>query len=431
MDVGKHNKATSLVDTGQVVTWWECIFKHAGMVAEPDHFIEVRKIGLREGQLFQESMSFQPWAGDNPDNAAMHFVAKRVFHAAENGVGAFMSPSILSDRRATDESVKYLLAVTVDLDTGDTFEKLGKITETGLRPTLIVASGGETETLQPKLHIHFRLSEPCDEPWKVAHVREVLAARFGGDGSFKRIPQVVRIPGSVHDKDLSNPKPVLITHQDPDAEHDLSDFCEILGIDFNNIPAEYMWSDERQGVSASGEYTGKDPEKQKERLKEITGTVIHEGGTDDTRFQRFTEYAGRMIMHARLGEMTVQEAYGVISSWNETNVSPPWPEQRVRQEFEALLRLDRSKNPEAWSALDNHEAVKAEAAKSQEEFNIDAFIARDRYKSAPPEVPWIIDNMIIEKNIHALVADGGVGKTYLALDMGMRIAAGVGEDFLG
>jgi len=428
-----QNKRISLVSGEHVFQWWDCIFRHAPMVASPEHFIEVRKIGTISGNIFNESIHCQPWLEEaDTDLTAVNFISSRVFHAAQSGVGVFMSPSILSDRRATDESVKYLLAVTLDLDTGDTFSKLDVVVkELGLKPTLIVASGGTTELGQPKLHIHFRLSEPCDEPWKVAHVREVLASKCGGDGSFKRIPQVVRIPGSVHEKNPAYPRPVQILNAEPDQEYDLSDFCEVLGIDFNNIPPEFFWSDEKQGVSKTGEFIGKDPEAQKDRLKQITGTVIEAGGDEkDSRWQRFTEYAGRMVMHARLGEVSLEEAYQTVYGWTQTNMSPPWPDQRISQEFGALVKLDKNKNPDAWAALEPRE-VKTKTASSQEDWSVRNFVARRQFVGKPKPIPYIVSEFLIENTVHALVADGGVGKTYMALDLALRMAIGPSENFLG
>lgn len=432
----KKKTGTDLVNAEDILMWWNCIFRHADMVASPEDFIEVRKVGVLNGSVFNESIPIQPWLFDDgdtgADKAAFSSIRSRVVFAAEVGVGAFMSPSILSDRSATDESVKYLLAVTLDLDSGNTFEKLSQLEKAGLKPTLIVGSGGVTEENTPKLHIHFRLSEPCGEPWKVAHVREVLAKRFGGDSSFKRIPQVVRIPGSVHDKNPDDPKPVQIMHADPDHEYDLSDFCDLLDIDFNNIPAEYFWSDEKQGVSGTGDFIGKDPEAQKDRLKQITGTVISAGGDEnDSRWQRFTEYAGRMVMHARLGEISLEEAYQTVYSWTQTNMSPPWPDARIAQEFGALVKLDKNKNPEAWAALEPKSVEVVQPEKTKETWTLKDFRITDRYKTDPPPVPWLVEELLIENTIHALVADGGVGKTYLALDMAMRLAAGEGEEFLG
>lgn len=422
-DTTTKEDITGLIRPEDIATWWDCMFRHADQVATPDTMIEVRKIGMRNGELFQESLPCQPWLGVEP----VSFITGRVEQAAKAGVGVFMAPALLKDRRATDESVTHLVGVTVDLDTGDTMSKLQKLVDMGLKPTLVVASGGITEEGNPKIHVHYRLSEPCDEPWKVAHVREAIARQIGGDSAFKRIPQVVRIPGSVHEKDPSNPKLVAVVISDPDIEYDLTKFEDVLGLDFNNVPDWSMWSDAKQGVAGAF----KDPEKQHDRFVEISSTVIHAGGNDaDSRFRRFSEYTGHMIQLARVGKMSVKEAYDSVEVWNQERMSPPWPAQRVIQEFGALLERDKKNNPDAWAALEPKQ-VETASAQTLEEWTVRKFIARKQFIGAPPPVAYIVDNFLIENEVHALVADGGVGKTYMALDLAIRCAIGEGDSFLG
>lgn len=418
----------SLVKPGFIAQWWGVMFRYGQFVAK-DHQIELRKIGSHDGEIFQESQSYQPWIEEDPDLAAVQWMLKRIETAAEAGVGAFMAPAILNDRRATDESVKYLVGVTVDLDTGDTIAKMQKLISMGLRPTMIVASGGTTMEGQPKLHLHYRLDEPCDEPWKVAHVREVLAHKVGGDGSFKRIPQVVRIPGSVYDKAGCEARTVSIVECYDELEYGLGKFAEVLDIDFEAIPDIFMWSDAQQGVHGR-----KDPERQAERFREISSTIIHEGGTTDTRFARITELAGRYIYDARCGRCTVEEALAMLHSFNETNVSPPFLPGRVTREFRALLALDRKNHAEAWAAQEITAApVEVTSTAEPSEWSWAKFKAKDLFVGEPPPIEWVVDQFLIENNAHALVADGGVGKTYMALDLAMRVAIGArpGNSYLG
>jgi putative DNA primase/helicase len=65
---------------------------------------------------------------------------------------------------------------------------------------MIVASGGVTRAGQDKLHVYWALSEPTDEIRKVAALRETIARKVGGDLSFKRPGQVIRVPGTIYGK---------------------------------------------------------------------------------------------------------------------------------------------------------------------------------------------------------------------------------------
>src|SRR3546814_14927079 len=66
--------------------------------------------------------------------------------------------------------------------------------------TMVVYSGGTTDSGHPKLHVYFALTEPTAETARVGRLRHVLAGKCGGDPAFQRITQIIRVPGTVHAK---------------------------------------------------------------------------------------------------------------------------------------------------------------------------------------------------------------------------------------
>lgn len=100
----------------------------------------------------------------------------------------------------TLDKVAALTAILLDIDSGDTAAKRAFVTERLGKPSMVVASGGSTEEGTPKLHLYWLLDEPNEKVERVAAVRKTLALKVGGDPSFGRATQVVRIPGSVHAK---------------------------------------------------------------------------------------------------------------------------------------------------------------------------------------------------------------------------------------
>jgi hypothetical protein len=408
--------------------------------------IEIRKIGKimqADGSVkpFDESVSCglvpQFGAGADWHTHLAEWVIRRLEQAAKGGVGAFMAPAILNDRRANDQSVRQLVSVCADFDSGNPAEKLKALNaRLGFRPTFVVRSGGITFEGHPKLHVHWRLKEPCAEPWKVAYIREQIALQFGGDASFKRIPQVIRIPGAYYDKGNGMASTELIDGTDADQEVDLGDFEEVLNIDWNKLDPQSMWGQR--------EFT-KSPEQKAQRMQQLQNEVIKEGGSDtDNRWQRFSEFAGHQIRQARMRMQSVEEANTSVHLWVQNNMVPSWDRQRVENEFKALLGKDRATHADAWAEhfkppiqllqplpgqqpapVQPTEAGPAiEPVLDPNEFEIDTFDVGSLYAGKPPPVPYIIDNFLIEGAIHALVADGGVGKTYLGLDLAMRVAAG-------
>jgi hypothetical protein len=149
------------------------------------------------------------WNLSLPLGASIEELMPRVLEAAQRWgqylIGTFIVPalmdlSILDDNKGTDDRVKLFTAVCVDIDKGDTDAALAHLSQRFGRPTMIVHSGGTTETGKPKLHLWWALKEPTSEVAKVADLRERMALLVGGDPSFKRVGQVIRVPGTVYAK---------------------------------------------------------------------------------------------------------------------------------------------------------------------------------------------------------------------------------------
>src|SRR3546814_8717863 len=111
-----------------------------------------------------------------------------------------MRPDAAMHSDAGEEHVAEFTTILVDLDSGDTDGKLRWV-ETHIGPaTMVVYSGGTTDSGHPKLHVYFALTEPTAETARVGRLRHVLAGKCGGDPAFQRITQIIRVPGTVHAK---------------------------------------------------------------------------------------------------------------------------------------------------------------------------------------------------------------------------------------
>lgn len=431
------------------------IFQNANDI-QPTDQIEIRKIGqvMSGGAMkpFDESiacgMAAQFGTADDWQPLFAEWTCRRLEQAASAGVGAFMAPALLTDRRANDGSVRALVSVCADFDSGNPEEKLRAINQRfGFHPTMVIRSGGVTSEGFSKLHVHWRLAEPCTETWKVAYIREQIALQYGGDVSFKRIPQVIRIPGALYEKNGKYATTEIIEH-DEHQEADIWLFEDVLNIDWDNLDAQSMWGQR--------EHQKTDAERQ-QRLKQLQSEKIHEGGSDtDNRWQRFSEYAGHQIRQARSRMMTVDEAKESVHLWVENNMVPSWDRQRVDNEFKALLQRDKVNNADVWrehvlppiTIQDRGEDRPMQAPKptdaalstqeipvvDPEVFSINTFDVGSLYAGQPAPVPYLIQNLLIDGATHAMVADGGVGKTYLGLELAMRAAAGPefrGNKFMG
>ena len=149
----------------------------------------------------------------------------------DDPVAVFAPPvATFSDSyRARTDDLKNGLAISVEVDAGDTAMARTKL-EGLLGPaTIVVQSGGEwiddrTGEIHPKLHIHWRLSEATTTPQehqRLQDARWLAAVLVGADRSAAPSAHPLRWPGSWNRK--AAPKLAMIVADNPDAEVHLAD----------------------------------------------------------------------------------------------------------------------------------------------------------------------------------------------------------------
>ena len=137
-------------------------------------------------------------------------------------------------KRARTEDLVNGVAISVDLDSGDTMAKRRKL-ESVLGPaTVAMHSGGEwldgmTGELHRKMHLHWRLSEPTTTPEEHAQLqsaRWLAALLVDVDRTAAPSAHPLRWPGSWNLK--AAPRMAEIADEDPDAEVHLGDVLAAL-----------------------------------------------------------------------------------------------------------------------------------------------------------------------------------------------------------
>ena len=167
----QEGQVISVLGIGEKGTPQEGVFRERQIV--PPAFV-----GLAHKHL-------KRWAG----HEVAGFIVPAVLHAAAQDKGD-----------VTLDKVAALTAIVLDIDSGDVSAKAKLVTEPLGKPSMTVASGGMTEEGKLKAHLYWLFNEPCEDVERVAALRKTLAAKTGGDQSFGRATQVVRVPGSVHAK---------------------------------------------------------------------------------------------------------------------------------------------------------------------------------------------------------------------------------------
>lgn len=207
-----HPANAELVDQGR-----EDLREHLEMLFgtvdfEPHHVIGLRGIG-EKGTSQEGVHAEQVWIQVGAGEALFDTVFAAARKWACWGVACFVIPGVLRECKGTAEAVELMTALPVDLDSGDTDAKL-RWARNAFEgpPTMVIRSGGTTETGHPKRHAWWKLTEASADIPACMAARHDLARLCGGDGALGlpadavrgvdigRAHQPIRLAGTVHGK---------------------------------------------------------------------------------------------------------------------------------------------------------------------------------------------------------------------------------------
>ena len=371
-------------------------------------YINVRGIGEKgtdgEGEFREDKFIDLADCADPETEVWRHVERWSEFNRA-----SFVVPAILSQPRGTSENVSEFRSIVVDLDSGDIDAKHAFLEKMMGEPTAVVMSGGEIEGMR-KRHLWWSLMDPCKDIEGFIKLRDEVAKKGGGDmqfglgvegNPFGRAHQPVRLAGSTHGKN-NIIKQVAIKVDTRSAQ--------VYGFDLirERVIVQHAAFD-GSTVSAS------EPIFRAERAQVDLSEKVYEGGDDEkNRFSQFSRVCGFYISTVRRGEKTLDEAKEALFGWMEVNMVPPWPLQRAEREWHAVLSRDMA----------NHgpmpEPVKPMIADGD---GLEVWAAHRWSMSEKPKRRFLVDNLILAGKHQLLVAEGGAGKTFLMLDLAIKVAS--------
>ena len=195
-----HHLARPAPDRATLARFVHALFKHAN----PDTFVSLR--GFDQFDNSQPPQHIEAVAAGD-----LAYVVERAVYGAGivgEARGVFAPPiaTFTNSSRAGAADLADGLAISVDLDAGDTGAKLRELTAILGVPTVVVASGGEwpdpaTGAVHDKLHLHWRLAAPARTPEdhaRLCDARRWAAQLTGGDGTAGPIVHPLRWPGTLH-----------------------------------------------------------------------------------------------------------------------------------------------------------------------------------------------------------------------------------------
>jgi hypothetical protein len=383
--------------------------KHLSLLFGQDAkgYVCLRGIGekgtAREG-VFREDIFIEPALGWE------RFVSAVIFHATRWGqhdVATFIVPCTLKDERGTAENCDVFRTVCADFDTGDTDAKLAFVEQHIGKAHLVVLSGGTTDEGSPKRHAYWGIDNT--NVAEVVALRDAIARKVGADIQFGlgvdgnpygRAHQPIRLAGSIHGKSgvrrlvvierevfgHANPTIQMDVAKMPDSEWKLEDKPADTLTASSNTPAVNLLTED---VKAGAD-----------------GTI--------TRWSAFNGVAGHYIHTARVGKLTMDAARLATFGWMQAHMDPPWPDARFNTEWQGLLRND----------IATHGPMPEPEKPILEEGKGLAVWAAHRWSlGEKPTRQFLVDKLIVAKAHQLIVAEGGAGKTFLMLDLALKVAA--------
>lgn len=409
-----------LVDRDEVREYLHLLFGNHPF--SPTEWVCLRGIGEkgtpREGE-FREDIFYQPIKGDITDLITDHVVRWSQHHVA-----SFIVPAVLKEKKGTAENVCLFTNLVIDLDSGNTDERMLFLRDHVGIPTFVVASGGRTESGHIKRHCYYVLTEGTPDVARAIALRDELSRKAGGDlmmglgvdsNPYGRAHQPVRIAGSVHAK---HGNAVRCAFEFASGPHWPID---VLADKIANMPAaEWSHAPAVAAPMSAGELFHPLSGAAGHSISDTLNSDCYEGQEGpNNRFNSLSRIIGFYIGLARRGEMTIDAAKQESHGWMLAHMKPPYPDSRFEGEFDKLLKLDTGRlgpiSPTPAPTIIPKPEPKPEG--------ILGWAVSRWIKEPAPQHDWIVDQLLVRGEPALFVAEGGAGKTGLLIDLARKIAA--------
>lgn len=329
-------------------------------------------------------------------------------------IGSFVVPAVLSQRAAdmgdvTRDKILALTGIILDIDSGDTDKKSAYVSSALGKPTMVVASGGLTEAGKPKLHLYYLLNEPSEEVDRVAELRKMLALKVGGDQAFGKATQIIRVAGTVHAK-CGKPSVCRILARS-EMEYSLDDLAETIEAMLPMPEIEPAKPKETPPVLTAAGIMDFTPRQ--DTALAAMHRDIHEGGQELNRWGEFNKVAGFQISEARGGRIKLEDAYNHTYGWMLERMKPEWPLLKFEHEFRKLVTVDVRRH----GPFPQYQVPSAATARK---------LRVERFSDIGASLTniWLVRNWIPAAGIALIYGNPGSGKSFWAIDLAIKIAAG-------
>lgn len=433
-------------DAASIRAFLDALFRHA----DPGTFLSLRAFDQAERNRPPVLIEGVKINGDLAPLAAR--AAAAAGKAANGRAPAVFAPPVATfdnPNKARVQDVANGVALSVELDECDTGRARARLEFLIGPATVVVASGGEwadpaTGEVHPKLHLHWRLTEPTRSPDDHARLREarwLAAVLVGADRTAVPIPHPLRWPGSWNMK--SRPRLAGIAGGDADAEIELGDALERL--------AEAVEAAGLSGLATAGPHVPGEPQAP---LADVASALAFVPNADLhwSDWNRIGMAAWRATGGATEG-LEAWEAWSAKSGkhdpkgceerWNHYRASPPskigagtifflaraagWqgrggrPDRAEPPPFAERAEAEAPPTPPKQEPSASPPAAAAEQAKPAVWRRSD-----DWDEAAIPARPWIARGYLLRGSVTVAAGMGSAGKS--SLMVGWAVAAALGAE---
>lgn len=259
-------------------------------------------------------------------------IAAFIREGDRRGLACYCVPGIIrEDGKASAADVVSMSTLCLDIDNGDIESVARAACDAIGSPTMTILSGGITCEGVAKRYLFWRLSRETTVE-KVCLLRQRIAAAFGGDQSFGRAHQPIRLPGSLHKK--ASPRLVEIIQYDPQASVDPWQA---------ELKLPRLGAASRRGVSSALGL------QKRVSLDDLITRDVGHGDAEVTRFEAITRMAGMMIanIHDVNDSVECEQEYQFYAAWCRRRVVNVERDYRLRVHWNRLLAREQAKRQAA------------------------------------------------------------------------------------
>lgn len=370
-------------------------------------------------------------------------------------VGAVLSPDTPADRRSNDSHFYGSGVAWCDIDNDGkdalTAEQI-KAKFKKLPPTIVVVTGTKPNI---RTHLWWKLAESTGDPEELREMLEGLQVNLGGDPAVKNVTSLMRLGGSINwqtEKKRSRGREIELVEIKTTAGAKQSVYAEAL---LHAYPVgqqayqTYQSAEQPQAHTAQPSGIGLKLEEKYADNREaymhemLCATIVHlteklkQWPTPDEVFNDAWPVYLRKV-EARDGRSLDQDNRGqsLMRSKIKSKLSA-FMRGRIRnaESVEAILKAYKAKGGDSSGQntgqkeseeQSQESGNKEENGQSQQDkipdFKLTDWIASNRYTGTAQPISWLVEGVFPKGVPVLLAAMGGLGKSFIALDMAIKIA---------